>query len=155
MSQFEIHVETDIDLDALLIEAARDAAVKTLHHQNLIPPASLTLLLTGDDRIRQLNRDFLGHDEVTDVLSFPAGEAWPESERYLGDIAISLPKAQGQATAAGHGIREEVMLLVVHGVLHLLDFDHADEPGLKLMSSVQNGILCSLGLEIADPFSRQ
>jgi probable rRNA maturation factor len=113
------------------------------------PDADLTLVLTGDEEIRALNRDFLAADTPTDVLSFPADEPDPETgRRYLGDVVISLPRAAAQAAARGHAVEAEVQLLVVHGVLHLLGHDHADEDGKRRMWAVQAEILASLGLKI-------
>ena len=81
-------------------------------------------LLTTDAELRRLNREFRGKDYATDVLSFPAG-AGP----LLGDIAISLDHARAQARALGHTITEEVSILLLHGVLHLLGMDHESDEG--------------------------
>jgi len=94
-----------------------------------------------------LNREYLGIDAPTDVLSFPASETDPETgARYIGDILISIPRARGQATAAGHPLESEVQLLVVHGVLHLLGHDHAQAEEKARMWKAQAEILESLGL---------
>ncbi|HLA08708.1 MAG TPA: rRNA maturation RNase YbeY, partial [Anaerolineales bacterium] len=83
----------------------------------------------------------------TDVLSFPASETDPETgSRYLGDILLSIPRAQEQATAAGHALDSEVQLLVVHGVLHLLGYDHAEAKEKRKMWKAQEEILVQLGL---------
>ena len=96
-----------------------------------IPDADLSIVLVDDARIQALNRDFLAHDAPTDVLSFPADEPDPETgRRYLGDVVISLARAEEQARERGHAAEAEMQLLVVHGVLHLLGHDHA-EPGEK------------------------
>ena len=96
-----------------------------------IPDADLSIVLVDDARIQALNRDFLAHDAPTDVLSFPADEPDPETgRRYLGDVVISLARAEEQARERGHAAEAELQLLVVHGVLHLLGHDHA-EPGEK------------------------
>jgi probable rRNA maturation factor len=111
--------------------------------------ASLTILLTGDEKLRQLNRQFLGIDAPTDVLSFPAGETDPDTgEYYLGDVVISFPRAQAQAQERGHSTAEELDLLVVHGVLHLLGYDHADAEERDRMWAVQQQVLNQLGREI-------
>ena len=81
--------------------------------------ASLTLRVTGDRELRRLNREFLGEDHATDVLSFPAG-----SGAYLGDIALSWPMVVRQAVTFGHPVEVEAALLGVHGLLHLLGWDH-------------------------------
>jgi probable rRNA maturation factor len=92
-----------------------------------------------------LNRQYLGVDAPTDVLSFPVGEVDPESEAlYLGDILISYPQALAQAEAAGHPVQAELQLLVVHGTLHLLGYDHAEEDEKTLMWKAQDEILARL-----------
>jgi probable rRNA maturation factor len=83
--------------------------------------ASLTLRVTGDRELRRLNREFLGEDHATDVLSFPAGSA---GDPYLGDIALSWPMVVRQAGSFGHPVEVEAALLSVHGLLHLLGWDH-------------------------------
>ncbi len=109
--------------------------------------ADLTIVLTDDACLHELNRAYLGIDETTDVLSFPSNEEDPQTGvRYLGDILISIPQAERQAREAGHPLESEIQLLVVHGVLHLLGYDHA-EPGEKSkMWRAQADILKSLGL---------
>ncbi len=109
--------------------------------------ADLTLVLTGDEQIQALNRDFLGADAPTDVLSFPADESDPETgRRYLGDVIVSLPRAAEQAAARGHGLDAEVQLLVVHGVLHLLGHDHAEADEKARMWAAQAKVLETLGV---------
>lgn len=83
-------------------------------------------LITGDTEIRRLNRQFRGKDTATDVLSFPA--AGPRNSR-LGDIAISLARARAQARRYGHTTEEEVRILMLHAVLHLLGMDHESDSG--------------------------
>ena len=82
--------------------------------------SELTVRITGDRELRRLNRSFLGVDAVTDVLAFPAG-----SSGYLGDIAVSWPAVVRQAASFGHPPASELAVLVVHGFLHLLGWDHA------------------------------
>ncbi|QPJ65485.1 MAG: rRNA maturation RNase YbeY [Candidatus Nitrohelix vancouverensis] len=86
----------------------------------------LSLLLTDDPHIQQLNRDFRNIDSATDVLSFPQyDESDDETERYLlGDVAVSLETAQRQAPEHALELNEEVILLIIHGILHLLGYDH-------------------------------
>ncbi len=105
----------------------------------------LTVVISTDAQLQELNRQYLGVDSPTDVLSFPAGELDPESEAmYLGDILISYPRALAQAEAAGHAVQAELQLLVVHGTLHLLGFDHAEEDDKALMWKTQEEILAQL-----------
>jgi probable rRNA maturation factor len=137
----ELESKPDFSED-LLVNAAR----ATLDMSGA-SDADLTLVLTDDKRIRALNRDFLGTDAPTDVLSFPADESDPETgRRYLGDVIISLRQAVEQAAARGHGLEAEVQLLVVHGVLHLLGHDHAEADEKARMWAAQVKILETLGV---------
>jgi probable rRNA maturation factor len=139
-----INLETALDLpfDLALLEQAARAA---LDHQSA--DGDLTLVLTDDEQLHRLNRDYLGVDAPTDVLSFPASETDPETgRRYLGDILLSVSRADAQARAAGHPLEDEARLLVVHGVLHLLGHDHAEADEKSKMWKAQGEILESLGL---------
>ena len=93
------------------------------------PHWSVTLLLTSDVALRRLNRAYLGRDRVTDVLSFPARGDLEPGRRHLGDIAISVPRARRQSRRARWSLREEMALLVTHGVLHLMGYDHETDGG--------------------------
>ncbi|MFN8411231.1 MAG: rRNA maturation RNase YbeY [Anaerolineales bacterium] len=135
--------QQDFQESALLERAARF----TLDLQPDFADADITIVLTDDRQLHELNRDFLGVDAPTDVLSFPADEADPETgAEYLGDILISIPRATQQAQVAGHPMEAEVQLLVVHGVLHLLGHDHAEAEEKALMWSEQAKVLERLGL---------
>jgi probable rRNA maturation factor len=94
---------------------------------------SFHCLITGDARLRRLNRDFRGKDYVTDVLSFPAAKSSPfvpaGDESILGEIAISAPRAAVQARMLGHSLETEISILMLHGVLHLLGMDHESDHG--------------------------
>ena len=87
-------------------------------------------LITGDAELRRLNREFRGKDYATDVLSFPARRTRrPGALPLLGDIAISLARARAQARAFGHTTEDEIRILMLHGVLHLLGMDHETDGG--------------------------
>ncbi|HVF25150.1 MAG TPA: rRNA maturation RNase YbeY, partial [Anaerolineales bacterium] len=119
-----IHIESEFPFQEDLLERA---ARTTLEYEGETLDSELTIVLTNDARLQELNRDFLGIDAPTDVLSFPASELDPETgARYIGDILISITRAESQARAAGHSLESEAQLLVVHGVLHLLGHDHAE-----------------------------
>ena len=140
-----IHVESDLRPSPVAAELIEGAAAAVLVHEST--QGDLTIVLTDDDQLQQLNRKYLGIDAPTDVLSFPAAEMDPDSRRaYLGDVLISVPRAQAQAAAAGHPLESEVQLLAVHGVLHLLGFDHGQTEERARMWSVQNEVLGSIGL---------
>lgn len=80
-------------------------------------------LITGDAELRRLNRNFRGKDYPTDVLSFPAGGL------FLGDLAISAMRARAQAREFGHTTEQEIRVLMLHGLLHLLGMDHESDGG--------------------------
>ena len=82
-------------------------------------------LLTDDRELRRLNREFLGKDYPTDVLSFPE----PGPDDFLGEMAISVERAEEQARSRGHRLEEEIGILMLHGVLHLLGMDHESDRG--------------------------
>lgn len=139
-----IHIEAEFPFPEDLLERTVHAAFT---HESESLDSELSIVLTDDARLRELNRDYLGIDAPTDVLSFPASETDPETgARYIGDILISIPRAQEQANAAGHPLESEVQLLVVHGVLHLLGHDHADAEEKARMWKTQAEILERLGL---------
>ena len=140
-----IHIESDFSYPKDLLERAAQAALK---HESADQNVDLSIVLTDNARLHELNLNYLGVDSPTDVLSFPASETDPETgARYLGDILISIPRAQAQAEAAGHPVESEVQLLVVHGVLHLLGHDHAEPEEKSRMWKAQAEILESLGLD--------
>ena len=109
-------------------EALRSVVTECLRAQGA-GPSEVHLLITGDERIRRLSHDFLGHDRATDVLSFPDGDELPTGRRFLGEIVVSLDTARRQARDAGHPEIRELEELVLHGTLHLLGYDHAGDRG--------------------------
>lgn len=140
-----INIDNQQDfLESALLERA---ARFTLDLEPDSAEADITIVLTDDAQLRELNREYLGVDGPTDVLSFPADESDPETgATYLGDILISIPRAAQQAQATGHPLEAEVQLLVVHGVLHLLGHDHAEAEEKTRMWAEQEKVLERLGL---------
>lgn len=106
--------------------------------------ATLAVRVTGDRELRRLNRQFLGEDQPTDVLAFPAGAGG-----HLGDLAISWPAVCRQAAEHGHAEFAELALLSVHGLLHVLGWDHASEPERVEMTRLTNAALTRAGIELA------
>ncbi len=133
-----------VDLDGL--KATLQAGARLL---NLSSESVTVLTLTGDEHLREYNRRYRGLDEPTDVLAFAAQEkpsdqrfqAPPGTEHWLGDIVISLPRARRQAREAGHAVNDEVRLLAVHGLLHLLGYDHAEADDERTMTALTKRIL--------------
>ena len=96
--------------------------------------------LTNDAELRRLNRDFLGHDYLTDVLSFPS----LGTPGHLGDLAISWERARDQARLYGHTVESEIGILMLHGVLHLKGYDHT--PGSRRMANAERRWRARFGL---------
>lgn len=133
-------------------KALEHAAQTTLLEQAKSADTDLTIVITSNEKVQELNRDFLGIDAQTDVLSFFAGYIDPDTERpYLGDIVIAFPQAENQAQATGHLLEEEFQLLVVHGVLHLLGFDHDNSQVKEQMWATQDKILKQLNVALQSP----
>ena len=121
-----------------------------LEMESVSSDALLSVVITDDDEIQSLNRQFRGIDAPTDVLSFvdDASDASFVTDAgeppYLGDVILSYPRAQEQAAEQGHGTDDELRLLIVHGVLHLLGHDHALPDRETVMWSRQDAILSAL-----------
>lgn len=126
---------------AALIKKAVNMA---LDAEQIPVPCLISVMLTDEEGIRRVNRDFRGIDRATDVLSFPLNELSPGAfdpelcERdpetgavMLGDMMISLPRCEAQGEEFGHGFEREIVYLSVHSVLHLLGYDHVDEGEMK------------------------
>lgn len=142
-----INVEIIPDFKRVCMPDILERAAKVALFQQAAPDADLTLVLTSDTQIQVLDRTFLGKDAPTDVLSFSSCETDPETgRRYLGDIIISVPRAKAQSIAAGHSLEAELSLLVVHGVLHLLGYDHSGAEEKARMWAAQSEVLTQLGI---------
>jgi probable rRNA maturation factor len=130
------------------------AAQETLQRLRPGSELDLSIVLSDDEQLQSLNRQFLGIDAPTDVLSFPADEPEPDPDsqvQYLGDILISYPRAMAQARSGGHALVDELQLLIVHGALHLLGYDHATQDEKAAMWAVQAEILTRLGSSVTIP----
>ncbi len=114
------------------------------------PDGELTLLVTDDEAVAAYNQQYRGVEGPTDVLSFASQEPTPgfvtapEMAAYLGDIVIALPFTRRQAAALNRTLIEELRLLAVHGVLHLLGYDHAEPEEEAIMWAKQDAILAGL-----------
>lgn len=153
-----IEIQAELPLADIDLTLLRLAALATLKHQHIEAPVELAIVIADDASLQELNARFRGIDRPTDVLSFPndsrgpfATGGSPEFPPYLGDVVISLPTAQQQAVAAGCTLTQELQLLIVHGVLHLLGYDHATPVEKDRMWQVQHEILTLLGIEAPLP----
>lgn len=143
-----IHISINAAFRGPRLEKVLRKAAKLALAHNHMDQNDLSVVITGDKRIRELNMQFRGLDEATDVLSFPSDSSVKDESRYLGDIVISLPRARVQARAAGHPLGDELQLLVVHGILHLLGHDHSEKGAKARMWAMQDEILRILGVKM-------
>ncbi len=120
-----------------LVTRAAEAALRLVGVQP--DKASMSVVLADDAELARLNRDFRGLDGPTDVLSFEFDGEDPSGEMsgYLGDVVISVQRAQAQAEEAGHSVEHELAVLAAHGALHLAGYDHAEEAEEKGMFARQ------------------
>lgn len=144
-------------------EVCRTAAGAALAHADAVtfPPGSAPnacILLASDERVRALNRTFRGRDEPTNVLSFPGiepdvlaaagGEGLPDA---LGDIVVAFETTAAEAAERGVSLADHLSHLVVHGMLHLLGYDHASDDDADVMEALETRVLGTLG--VADPYA--
>ena len=134
-----------------LVQAAAAGALRQAEFDG----EAVTILLTDDDSVRDLNARFRGKDYATNVLSFPADlpEGLPEDFDFpqLGDLVICAPVVVREAAEQGKALGDHYAHLTIHGVLHLLGFDHVEEAEAEEMEALERQILASLG--IADPYA--
>ena len=140
------HVEILCDLEPVsssTISVVKNAAESALYAEHKDGPIDVTVMIANDEQIRKLNREFKGEDEITDVLAFNTyakndntdADEWPDfsgsgirsrvNKQRLGDIALCLPQVARQAAENGNTTDNELAMLTIHGVLHLLGYDHA------------------------------
>ena len=142
--QVEPQFEEKLDIDRL-----HRLAIAALRAERVPGPIELGVVITTDEEVRTLNRDYLGHDYDTDVLSFsmegtPGFVVPQDRPAYLGDIAVSYDRAAEQAPDYGHSTEAEVATLVIHGILHLLGHDDVEEADCESMHARQRELLQSL-----------
>lgn len=152
MAQVVINdMQDKIKVDQELKELIKKAIELTLDLEKADPKAEVSVALVDNAYIHELNKIYRGKDAPTDVLSFPLGDESfvgenDEIEHLLGDIVVSLEKAEEQAKTYGHSFKREVIYLIVHGTLHLLGYDHENEEERKVMREKEERTLRALGL---------
>jgi len=110
-----------------------------------VPESELGIVVTDDEQVRKLNNRYGGEDKATDVLSFSLreGEEFvsPDATERLGEVIISLEMAERQAAEAAHPVADEMAHLLVHGILHLLGYDHAEPEDERVMRAREDALL--------------
>ena len=156
----EIIFDSDVEAPEALTRQMERVIAAALEAEGVDVPCEINVLLTDDEGIRRINLDMREVDRPTDVLSFPMFELEPgvppAGEDYLdpatglcplGDMCISLERAEEQAKEFGHSVEREICYLTVHSVLHLLGYDHLDEGPMKAqMREREEKILGDLGI---------
>jgi len=143
-------IEIEID-EAAWTEALPDAASLARVAASaacLGRAGTIAILLTGDERVRDLNARFLGKDAATNVLAFPAS---PGAQNHLGDVALAFGVCAREAARRAKPLADHLRHLVIHGVLHLLGYDHGAEDQADAMEGVERDLLAALG--VADPYA--
>lgn len=144
-------IDVGAGLEQLLTELLKFA----LEKENVPQDAEVSVVLTDDAVIRELNRQYRAKDAPTDVLSFAMQESVPEeefiepeqgTERMLGDIVISVERAREQAEEYGHSFEREIGYLAVHGILHLLGYDHESQDDREIMRHKEEELLKAFDL---------
>jgi len=142
--QIKRKVKLPVDKTILL-----HAAQLTLDLENVAQESALSVVIGDDMLLKKLNYKYRSIDTTTDVLSFPSGELDPDTNlTYLGDVVISLPRAEYQASTGSHPLVDELQLLVVHGTLHLLGYDHLEQADKKKMQAAQDKVLTQLAVKL-------
>ncbi len=155
-NRVEVVWDDAVEADDSLLDLVRRAAEAALQAEHTARADRVTVLLSDDETLRELNRRFNGEDSVTDVLSFNEVEGWHNGsppptaddgfpaagdEPKLGEIVISLQQTRRQADERSIPFEREIAMLTVHGVLHLLGFDHADPGEERVMFGKTDAVL--------------
>jgi len=147
MNNFEIFNETKEKINELKdLKGLLDYALKYLELNNV----EFNIIIIDNEKIHELNKAYRGIDRETDVISFALEDHKDieyEDIRLLGDIYISIDKAREQAIEYGHSLKREISFLAVHGLLHLLGYDHMKKEDEEVMFGLQEKILDSYGIK--------
>ncbi len=147
--QIDIHVDHEF---RTLVDKSRVRKIvrQVLKAERVTPPYELGLVFADKEKVRQLNRDYRGVDQPTDVLAFymrpqkgsdSSFANPPDGVAHLGEVIISYPQALAQAKKQGHSLQRELALLIIHGTLHLLSYDHEESREAKKMRAREEELL--------------
>jgi len=147
----EINILVDEGVEADLEPSWLDAVARqVLTAEDVGARTEMGLVISTDERVQQLNRDYRGRDEPTDVLAFSAREEAadlppfippPDGVLHLGEVIISYPQALMQAEEHGHPLKKELAILLIHGLLHLLGYDHEKTDAERKMQAREKELL--------------
>lgn len=147
MNNFEIINNTSTNISEINeLNEFVNYAIKFMNLENVM----FNIVVVNDDEMHKINKEYRGIDRTTDVISFALEDdkTFIKTEiRILGDIYISLDKAKEQAMSYGHSLKREISFLTIHGILHLLGYDHMNEKEEKEMFRLQELILDEFGIQ--------
>jgi probable rRNA maturation factor len=151
LKDMEINILVDEGVEAGVEPSwLEDVAQRVLKAEKAGAKSEVGIVVTGQEMVQQLNRNFRGQDEPTDVLAFstrdeaeglPRFILAPDGLSHLGEVIISYPQAQVQAEEHGHSLQKELTILLIHGLLHLLGYDHEEADAEKKMQSREKELL--------------
>jgi probable rRNA maturation factor len=155
MSDCQVSIQIEAPFAGLIDEDwAREVVVTTLATAGIQTPTEIGLVIAGDETVHELNRSYRGIDDTTDVLSFALCEESdresegfvmpPDETLHLGEIIISCPQAKLQADEQQHTLERELALLITHGTLHLLGYDHIEPEGEQCMRALEARVLAEI-----------
>jgi probable rRNA maturation factor len=150
--ELNLHID-ELFQDSIAEKRLREAVAETLAAHGVDSPVELGLIITDDQVVQELNRSYRGIDATTDVLAFALWEQSqdfatpPDGVIHLGEVFISCPQAERQAKEQEHPLEQELALLVIHGVLHLLGYGDEDPNGEQKMRAMEEKILASIAEE--------
>lgn len=154
MTEYFVEIQDEFGLTDFPTERVTAAVQDVLTRDAAPDGATLTVVLTDNEQVQRMNAQYRGVDAPTDVLSFPADPLPEEIEDeppYLGDLLIAVPYTQHQAEEAGHALDDEFVLLVIHGTLHLLGYDHDNAANEESMWARQKTALTTAGVTFDVP----
>ncbi len=144
-----ISVFDEMNSSLIDIEFLKDLAKKTLKYMD-VENAIMNIIIVSTDKIHSINKEYRGIDRPTDVISFALEDdnTFIKTDyRVLGDIYICLDKVVEQAKEYGHSFKREISFLTVHGILHLLGYDHMNKDDERIMFGLQEAILNEFGIQ--------
>jgi len=144
MSQIEVrNLQKKKRLDLRLLKKVASSVLK---EKLVSEDREVSITLVDNAKIKQLNERFRGVRDFTDVLAFPLGGEFISTKNLLGEVIISVEAADKHARERGHSLEDELILLLIHGILHLLGYRDDDERERKVMQEEERKILSSLGM---------
>jgi len=149
---FMIDQQEKVEVSESLLKKVREVIEASLEYEGIDTECEVSLVFVDNNQIQDMNRDYRSKDQPTDVLSFPQYDDLTNMDDYpeelaLGDIVISLERAQEQAQEFGHSLEREVCFLTAHSMFHLFGYDHDTDENRQIMRVREEAVLEKLGIQ--------